>query len=84
MLDFENLLVVPLIDSQGKLKGAIQMVNKIGMDEIPQTDVIEFSQIAQSIAETLNFCNLSKSVSDVSDGLVYTMKDVVKNIDGSY
>jgi|OM-RGC.v1.033518630 hypothetical protein len=46
LLDFENLLVVPLIDSNGKLKGAIQMITKIGHDEIPETDIIEFNQIS--------------------------------------
>ena len=60
------------------------MINKIGQDEIPETDIIEFNQIAQSIAEAINFCHLSKSVSDVSDGLAYTMSGIKDNIDGSY
>jgi len=66
------------------LKGAIQMINKIGQEEIPETDIIEFNQIAQSIAEAINFCHLSKSVSDVSDGLTVTMTGIKNNIDGSY
>lgn len=84
LLDFESIMVVPLIDSKGKLKGVVQMINKIGADEIPESDITEFSQISPSIAEVLNFCDLAKGVTDVSDGLSYTMGGVVKNIDGSY
>jgi hypothetical protein len=84
LLDFESLMVCPLIDSKGKLKGVIQMINKIGADEIPESDIAEFAQISPSIAEVLNFCDLAKNVTDVSDGLSYTMSGVVKNIDGSY
>jgi hypothetical protein len=84
LLDFDSFLAVPLIDSEGNLKGVIQMINKIDADEIPESDIMEFSQISPSIAEALNFCDLAKDVTDVSEGLTYTMDDVVKNIEGSY
>lgn len=73
LLDFENILIMPLIDSNGQLKGVIQLVNKIDSSEIPEEDAIELSQICPSIAEILNFCDLATDVSNVSQGLTLSM-----------
>lgn len=62
LLDVESLLIVPLIDSQNRLQGAIQMINKLDSDEIPKEDVVELLQICPSIAEVLTFCELAKDV----------------------
>jgi transcriptional regulator with GAF, ATPase, and Fis domain len=62
LLDVESLLIVPLIDSQNRLQGAIQMINKLDADEIPKEDVVELLQICPSIAEVLTFCELAKDV----------------------
>ena len=43
LMDFENILIMPLIDSKGKLKGVVQLVNKIDSTEIPEEDSIELS-----------------------------------------
>lgn len=35
LLDFENILIMPIIDSRGSLKGVVQLINKIDSNEIP-------------------------------------------------
>ena len=79
-MDFENILIMPLFDSDGNLKGVVQLVNKIDSSEIPEEDAIELSQICPSIAEVLNFCDLATDVNNVSQGLTLTMDGITKEL----
>ena len=82
-MDFENILIMPLFDSDGKLKGVVQLVNKIDSSEIPEEDAIELSQICPSIAEVLNFCDLATDVNNVSQGLTLTMDGITKELEAT-
>ena len=41
--EIQNLVIVPLVDSDGNLMGVIQMVNKQETNIIPKEDVVEMT-----------------------------------------
>ena len=59
------------------------MVNKQDTNVIPTEDVIEMSQIAPSIAEVINFCELAKDVTNVSAGLTFSMLDTMETVEST-
>lgn len=82
-MDVNNILIVPLIDSENIVQGVIQLVNKIDSDEILKEDVNELTQICPSIAEVINFCELAKDVNNVSAGLTTVIDSVMDGIEKS-
>lgn len=59
------------------------MVNKQDTNVIPQEDVVEMTQIAPSIAEVINFCELAKDVTNVAAGLTFSMLDTMETVEAT-
>ena len=71
-----NLLICPFFDENDKIRGAIQLINKVGGDRIPDQDILEISSICPSLSQVLLLCDISRDVQNVSAGLTQNMKNI--------
>ena len=63
------MLIGPCFDSNGKLRGVIQLVNKFRSEPISFRDEKEFSQLLPSVAEMIKQADEVKYVGDISANL---------------
>lgn len=61
VLDYDNVLVTPLIDQDDKLKGVIHLINKKSEEPISPIDLKEVHSLANVISEVLNLCDAIKA-----------------------
>ena len=69
ILDYENALMCPLVDDKGRLKGVVQLINKLNGEQISEQDGEEIMSICSALAEILNLCDMSKEVTNLSASL---------------
>lgn len=74
----QNLLVCPFFDDDGRIKGVIQLINKIGADRIPDQDVTEISSICPSLSHVLQLCDNTRDVTNISAGMIQSINPIEK------
>ena len=62
----ENCLIGPCVDSEGKLRGVIQLINKQSQQSISTQDEIEFESLLPTVAEMIRQVDAVKYVQDIS------------------
>lgn len=48
-----NMMIGPCYDTEGKLRGLIQLINKDGNESITENDRIEFVNLCPTVAEII-------------------------------
>ena len=49
--DVESLLISPIVDSEGTLRGVVQMANKLNGEKITNQDIIEVGSLMPALGE---------------------------------
>lgn len=57
-----NILICPFFDENNKIRGVIQLMNKIGGDRIPDQDILEISSICPSLSQVLKLVDIARDV----------------------
>jgi len=68
-LDYENVLVSPLFDQDGILKGVIHLINKLNDEPISGIDLKEIASLSSVISEVLNLCDAIKASTKLTNAL---------------
>ena len=80
--EVESFLVAPIRDCDNKLRGVIQLINRLGGERISQADVHELEQLTPALGEILKTAeeirNSRKVSSGVNTGLL-TMRDSIQS-----
>ena len=79
-MDYQNVLMCPLIDDKGRLKGVVQLINKINGQPILVRDEEELKSICSTLAEILNLCDMNKEVTTLSASLGKVLYSIGGNI----
>ena len=74
------MLICPFFDESDKIRGVIQLINKVGGDRIADQDILEISSICPSLSQVLKLCDISLDVQNVSAGLTRNMSTIQKEI----
>ena len=70
------MLICPFFDESNKIRGVIQLINKLGNDRIPDQDILEISSICPSLSQVLKLCDIARDVQNVSAGLTRNMNSI--------
>ena len=65
----ESLIVSPIFDKKGELKGVIQLLNKLGGERISEQDVVEIGSLLPALAEIFTTTEVVKKIYDISGGI---------------
>ena len=70
-----NLLMCPIFDEDGKLRGVIQLINKIGLHQqsITDLDVAQTSQICPSLSQILKLFDIVRDLETLDNDLSVNM-----------
>ena len=78
----ENCLIGPCIDTEGQLRGVVQLINK-QTRVITAQDEVEFKVLLTTIAEMIKQVDTIKTFSDVNANMNYSLTMAKDNIDES-
>jgi len=71
----ESMLIGPIFDRDGNLKGVIQLINKEGDGIITEQDRIELDSLLPSLGEIIKTADEVREINNVSSGIeLYLMK----------
>ena len=76
VMDYENVLMCPLFDDKGMLKGVVQLINKLNEEAITEQDEDEIKSIGSALAEILNLCETNREVTNLSASLNKVLADI--------
>lgn len=62
----KNMMIGPCIDTQGKLRGCIQLFNKTGLEPISIQEQMEFEKLLPTVAEMIKQADEVKYVGDLA------------------
>ena len=63
------MIIGPIIDSRGCLKGIIQLINKNGDESITQSDENELKSLLPVIAEIIKTADQVRLITNISSGV---------------
>ena len=69
----KNMVIGPCFDTEGKLRGLIQLINKSGDDPISENDRIEIVNLCPTVAEIIKQADEVKYVLDLSNSITLHM-----------
>ena len=69
----DSMLIGPIFDKEGELKGVLQLLNKKGGEKIGQKDLYELSSLLPALAEIFSTAEMVKQICDISGGVTEYM-----------
>ena len=76
----KNMIIGPIFDSKGVLKGIIQLINKVDNDPITESDERELSSLLPIIGEIIKTADQVKLITNISSGVdeyLCTNEDII-------
>jgi hypothetical protein len=67
--DVESLLISPIVDSEGNLRGVVQMANKLNVEKITNQDIIEVGSLMPALGEIFKTAQEVREFQNVSSGI---------------
>jgi len=67
--DVESLLISPIVDSEGNLRGVVQMANKLNGEKITNQDIIEVGSLMPALGEIFKTAQEVREFQNVSSGI---------------
>ncbi len=77
----KNIMIGPIFDAKGEVRGVLQFINKLGKPQIEEQDEIELNTILPALGEILKTADESLKVSTLAAGLSDTLALMTDNIE---
>ena len=75
-----NIMIGPILDMQGNIRGIIQFINKKDKDKIDQNDEIELQSILPALGEIIKTADETLKITNISLGLQLSLDEINENI----
>eukprot|EP00347_Sterkiella_histriomuscorum_P021117 403335187 len=75
-----NIMIGPIEDNCGELRGAIQLINKLDNPQISTSDELELRSILPALGEMIKTADETLKIINISAGLRETLQDMTTNI----
>mgnify|MGYP003598084912 CR=1 FL=1 len=64
-----NMMLVPIFDKNGDIRGMIHFINKLGKSKIPDTDSKELDPVIPTLGEIIKTADQGLQITNIAAGL---------------
>ena len=80
--DVDNLMIGPIRDSEGELRGVVQLGNKLNGEKITRQDVYEFGSLMPALGEIFKTTEEVRQFRNTSNGILHRLIEMKSSLFG--